>query len=54
MSLGASYKKRFVKVSEEMWKAIIGADNSSDIAKGEKLGGVVSIYQGIKGHQELS
>ena len=42
-------KKRFMKVSEEMWKAIIGVDNSSDIAEGEKWRGVVSIYQGIKG-----
>ena len=31
-----------------MWKAIIGVDNSSDIAEGEKLRGVVSIYQGIR------
>lgn len=36
------------KVSEEMWKVIIGVDNSSDIAEAEKLRGVVSIYQGIK------
>lgn len=54
MSLGAPYKKGLQKlvgkkkVSEEMWKAIIGVDNSSDFAEGEKLRGVVSIYQGIK------
>ena len=60
MSLGAPYKKGLQKlvgkkkVSEEMWKAIIGVDNSSDFAEGEKLRGVVSIYQGIKDRWELS
>ena len=39
-------EKRFMKVSEEVWKAIIGADNSSDIAEGEKLRGGVTSTRG--------